>query len=153
MVDYAVVCWECGRGACPDCYPSNISACKNLRYLCEHCLDVIGKLRGFDALKETDLLKPKKGKKVTKENQEPDKEADEDEEIEVDEIEDQEKSNEDNSTKNDSCVFSSESTTEEGGENSEEDDTNNAFQEPNVRGFKKQGNKTDGRKREGKRKS
>ena len=152
MVDYVVVCWECGRGACPDCYPSNISAGKNWRYLCEHCLDVIGKLRGFNALQETDLLKPKKGKKSNKETKEPANE-DTNEHIEVNEDEDTEK--EENPTKDDSCVFVSESTTDDGGENLEEENPNNedpsnAFEEQIVRGFKKQSNKTDENKENGK---
>ena len=42
--EYLVSCWECGRGACNECYPCDISGGKSWRYLCEPCIDTIGKL-------------------------------------------------------------------------------------------------------------
>ena len=45
--EYLVTCWECGKGACKDCYPHDLSGGKNWRYLCTGCLNTIGDLRGF----------------------------------------------------------------------------------------------------------
>ena len=60
--DYLVTCWECGKGACKDCYPTAMG--KNWKYLCTFCMDTIGNLRGFKALKpDVDLLKVKTKRK------------------------------------------------------------------------------------------
>ena len=121
--EYLVTCWECGKGACKDCYPSDISGGKNWRYLCSGCLDIIGNLRGFQALKsEVDLykVKPKKRPKKTVEIQVEDEENppnDKDEETPAD----------NNDPGDDSCVFTEGVDTPN--ENPEVDDPRNAFVE------------------------
>ena len=134
-IEYNVSCWECGRGACPDCYPTNISGGKNWRFLCQHCLEVIGNLRGFKALQETDLLKVKKPKKTPKVAEEPTKDDDEknEEDTEAASLEDEGE----NESQNDSCAFTADVATQENGENVEED-PNSAFVEQRPRGFKSQ---------------
>ena len=60
--EFLVSCWECGKGACKDCYTTDMG--KNWKYLCTLCMDAIGNLRGFQALKpDIDLLKVKSKKK------------------------------------------------------------------------------------------
>ena len=60
--EYLVSCWECGKGACKDCYPTDMG--KNWKYLCTLCMDTIGNLRGFQALRpDVDLLKVKTKRK------------------------------------------------------------------------------------------
>ena len=52
------------EGACKDCYPTDLSMGKNWKYLCTCCMDTIGNLRGFKALKpDVDLLKVKTKRK------------------------------------------------------------------------------------------
>ena len=135
--DYAVTCWECGRGACPDCYPSLISVGKNWRFLCHHCLDTIGKLRGFEALQDTDFLKVKKSKKATKDADEAQKDDNEEED---EEVEDTAEPKEGDESPDDSCVFVTDVATQDDGENREEN-PNHAFVEQPTRGFKAKNNK------------
>ena len=138
-VEYAVTCWECGRGACPDCYPLNISVGKNWRFLCHHCLDVIGKLRGFEALQETDFLKVKRPKKAPKDTERQAKNDDIENEDDVEEIVVAEKDEE--GEVDNSCIFVNNNVSQETGENHDEN-PNQAFVDQTTRGFKSKSNKS-----------
>ena len=143
--DYAVTCWECGRGACPDCYPSPISVGKNWRFLCHHCQDTIGKLRGFEALQDKDFLKVKKSKKANKGTDEPQQDDDEEEGVEVEE---HSEPKEGERSPDDSCIFVTNVATQNAGEKHDEN-PNHAFVEQPTRGFKAKSKKPETKQRKG----
>ena len=117
--EYLVTCWECGKGACKDCYPTDLAGGKNWRYLCCGCLDTIGNLRGFQSLKaDVDLLKVKAKKKAKK----PEEDHPDDEEIPEEEEDPSEK-------QDDSCVFT-DGTEKPEGEATESDDAVEEIDDP-----------------------
>ena len=139
--EYLVTCWECGKGACKDCYPADLSGGKNWRYLCSCCLDTTENLRGFQALKpDADLykVKPKKKPKQTDANN-----------VEVEDDSPNDKEEDNPANNDDSCVFTEgvEKPNEQPVVEVDVDDPRTAFVEPvDRRGFLGKKSKDTGEK-------